>query len=404
MKLFIQTFFLFLLATQFLFAQKKIPVLNANSKSISVREGDFTYKNFWTISPELKPDIFVTNPFKGTKEVIFYTDIDTISFSVEPNKKYDFIISLNGYNAAYTQIDTDIKKKPTLKPKLSMQRKDNTKNTATDSLNFTLGKNSYIYLKGKVNNSDSLDFLFDTGAGMSVITSSLIESNKVKVKIDGQQKNSGSDGISNVSKSSKNVLEIGNLIWKDVPMLSIDYKGFPFDVVLGWVAFEDKIVEINYDKKVLVIHNSLPAIDSEFSKSEIKYIDGVPYIKGRLITNGKETEEWFDFDTGSDGTLIVGQKFAAASLLNGSLRTIGTSRSIGSTGIEFSQKIVRLPILKLGNFELYQVPISINDKDPQGVEYNEVIGNKILKRFNTILDFKNNAIYLKPNSLFYSPM
>lgn len=31
----------------------------------------------------------------------------------------------------------------------------------------------------------------------------------------------------------------------------------------------------------------------------------------------------------------------------------------------------------------------------ENVKLNKIIGNNILKRFNTIIDFKNNFIYLK---------
>ena len=53
---------------------------------------------------------------------------------------------------------------------------------------------------------------------------------------------------------------------------------------------------------------------------------------------------------------------------------------------------------------MYQIPLSMQEQEVKDVEHNENIGNKILKRFNTIIDFKNNFIYIKPNKLFYSPM
>ena len=60
--------------------------------------------------------------------------------------------------------------------------------------------------------------------------------------------------------------------------------------------------------------------------------------------------------------------------------------------------------LKLGDYEMYQIPLAIQEQEIKGDEHNENIGNNILKRFNTIIDFKNNYIYLKPNNLFYAPM
>lgn len=403
MKFIIQTFLLLILTTQFVFAQKKLPILKANKTIISIKEGDFDYKDIWTISPEVKPDIFVTNPFVGAKIITFYSDIDTLSFTVKPNKKYDFLILLNGKDTAFTQINTDLKGKPSLAPQAYIERKNAKNNTTSDTLHFALGKDNRIHLKGTVNGSDSLDFLFDTGASASVITSSLIDTKKVNVQFDGESENRGTDGVATVKTSSINTFEIGNLIFKNVSILSIDFKNASFDAVLGWVAFEDKIVEIDYENNILIIHKTLPKLDTEYAKLEMKNIDGIHYIKCKTTANGKESEAWFDFDTGSNGTLIIGQKYASDNSLNNGLKVLGTKTAMGSTGIGFAQTRVLLPKLKFGDFEMYQIPININDKDPQGTTNNENIGNNILKRFNTVIDFKNKVVYLKPNNLFYSP-
>jgi predicted aspartyl protease len=396
------TFLLITLSTQIVCGQNKLRILETNKTSIDIKEGDFLYKDAWTLSPQIKPDVFVTNTFTGTKKITFYSDIDSISFDVKPNKKYDFIILLNGKEKAHTQINTNNAENPSLEPKLTYKRQKNIKQE-TDTIQFTLGKDNGIHLKGKINNSDNLDFLFDTGAGSCVITSSLINQ-KVNLKIDGNQENAGTDGVSVVDKSSKNIIEIDNLIWEDVSLLSINYQKPAFDAVLGWIAFENKIIEIDYEKSILVIHQSLSNISKDYTKLEYKLIGGIPYIKCKLIVNEKESEGWFDFDTGSNGELIIGQKFAKNNLLNNVMKNIGTSKSVGSTGIAIKNNKVILPKLKLGEYEMYQIPLSIQEQEVEGDEHNENIGNNILKRFNTIIDFKNNYIYLKPNNLFYTPI
>lgn len=402
MRFIIQTFLVLVITTQFVYAQKKLPTLKTNSNSINIKEGTSEYKDIWTISPEVNPDIFVTNPFVGTKKIMFYSDIDSISFTLKPNRKYDFIILLNGKDKAYTQISTDSKGKPSLEPKLSYTRLKNT-NQVTDTIPFTLGKDNGIHIKGKINNSDTLDFLFDTGAGICVISSSIINQ-KVNLTIDGSQENSGTDGVATVDQSSKNIIEINNLKWENVPLLSINYQKPSFDAVLGWVIFEDKIVEIDYEKSVLVVHPFLPNLSKEYTKLEFKLIGGIPYIKCKFLVNEREIEGWFDFDTGSNGELIIGQKFAKDNLLNNAMKNIGTSQSVGSTGIAIKNNKYILPKLKLGDYEMYQIPLAIQEQEVKDDEHNENIGNNILKRFNTIIDFKNNYIYLKPNNLFYAPM
>jgi transglutaminase-like putative cysteine protease len=97
---------LFFLASLFLticnltFGQTK--VIRANSKSVDIRDGDEFSKNAWTISPEIKPDIYTTSS-KG-KKVTFYTDLDSLTVEITPTTKFDFIISLNDNTKALTQI------------------------------------------------------------------------------------------------------------------------------------------------------------------------------------------------------------------------------------------------------------------------------------------------------------
>lgn len=385
------------------FAQKKLPILKANTNQVNIREGKFTYKGAWTISPQVKPDVFVANPFAGEKQITFYTDIDSLTFNVKPNKKYNFIIRQIGKESAYTQISTFTAEKPSLEPKVFYSRINPDNDSETDSLDFYIGKDNRIHLKGSINGSENLDFIYDTGASSSVITSSLINT-KVKMALDGDAQNTGADGVSNLKTSSKNKLEIGNLIWNKVFFLSIDYKNMPFDAVLGWKTFENKIVEIDYEKQKLTLHDKMPDLSAEYSKLEFRFIDGIHYIKCKLLVNGKESETWFNFDTGSNGTLSIGQKFASENKLTGAMKKIGISKSIGSAGIEFDNDQVLLPKLKLGNYEMYQISMSIQKTTPKETGIRENIGNSILKRFNTIIDFQNGFIYLKPNTLFYSPI
>ncbi len=99
-----------LFAGQNVFAQQKLPIIKANSNVVDIRDGDDFQKGNWNISPEVKPDIFNVERFKGHKKVTFITDIDSITFDVEPQKTYDFIILLNNRDTAYTQFSTKTSK------------------------------------------------------------------------------------------------------------------------------------------------------------------------------------------------------------------------------------------------------------------------------------------------------
>lgn len=89
-----------ILIAQTTFAQRKLPIIRANSTNVDIKADGRLIKNAWIISPNEKLDVYTTS----AKKVTFYTDIDSISFKISPKKQYDFIILLNGNDSARTQI------------------------------------------------------------------------------------------------------------------------------------------------------------------------------------------------------------------------------------------------------------------------------------------------------------
>jgi hypothetical protein len=335
--------------------------------------------------------------------VSFVSDIDTLTFNVTPNNSYDFVIQFNN-EKAFTRINTDTQKEQSIPSNeiYEYYNDDKNKKTLTDTIPFTIGKDNRIYIKGKINNSDSLNIIFDTGANAFAITSAII-GEKVEMKMDGETLNHGSDGSSIKQTSSKNLIKVGNLIWNDVTFSAIDYNGLNFDVVMGWVAFGGKTVEINYDKKIIVIHEKLENIPLDYKKIETAMIKGIPYIRATMTANNKDYSGWFEFDTGASRSLYLSQKFTQTTNIDyKNLEFIGTSGSSGSKGVIFKRNIYKLPKLKIGELETYQIPISIAEQDPEGIDFNDLLGNDLLKRFNAIIDFENFQIYLKPNELLHS--
>jgi hypothetical protein len=84
----------------------EIPVINATSEKVDIYDGGNWSRGNWTLSPDLKPDIYKTKVNGENKKVSFYTDMDSITFIVEPKKTYDFIILLNKKDSCFHQINT----------------------------------------------------------------------------------------------------------------------------------------------------------------------------------------------------------------------------------------------------------------------------------------------------------
>lgn len=85
-------------------AQDKLPTIKSNSRVVSIEDGAQLKTNGWNLTPDAKPDVYEAELINGkSHQVTFITDRDRISFNVEENKKYDFIIEWDG-KICYTQI------------------------------------------------------------------------------------------------------------------------------------------------------------------------------------------------------------------------------------------------------------------------------------------------------------
>lgn len=99
-----KTFLLLLLLAAASAAQDKLPVVKSNVSVISIQDGETLKKDSWTLSPETKPDVYEADLVGGRpRKVTFITDVDSISFTVEEGKQYDFIIR-RGEDLCYTRI------------------------------------------------------------------------------------------------------------------------------------------------------------------------------------------------------------------------------------------------------------------------------------------------------------
>jgi Aspartyl protease len=373
--------------------QPTLPTLKTTTNKLDVKEGENLQKGIWELSRDVELDIYDAENKNIEQTITFYSDIDSLSFKVKPDSTYDFIILLNGKDKFPSRIST----------KYNTYRKDcNNCVITSDSIPFEIERDNRILIKGKVNDGESLGFLFDTGAEESMFYKSGF--NKMpNLKFAGTSNLVGGGGQVTAQFSLNNKLQISGLIWDRV---IFDYAGqqlHDYDGLIGYKIFEGKVAEINYDKKEIAIHSEMFDLEKSYSKANFKRIRNQYFIELTLQIGDREINGWFGFDTGSSGTLNISSEFAKENNLYNSMKKIGESsgRGVGPNTIKNDK--VTLPKLKIGEYELSELPIFVEQPPTKEYVLFSVVGSDILKRFNWVIDFKNNAIYLKPNNLFNQP-
>ena len=369
------------------------PVLRANSVDVDVRDGKNLYKKYWTVSPGLKKDVYYAHRFRTSNRITFITDVDSLSFQVEPGKTYGFIILLAGKDSCYTEIST-IRTTYHKTPDQPITR---------DTLPFALGQDNRIYVQGTINRSEPLRFFFDNGADNTIVFPSAFHKG-LRVTFDDSVQNNATGGSQIRQTSNINHLELSKMVWDNEWVMYINKQlGDNADGTIGYDVFQDKIVEINFDEMIMVIHDKPFHIDSSYARFDMNLNGGdVPFIKTSLFIGGSEFPKTLMFDMGATGCLFLNQQYLSKNNLYGKMRVIGNGARSGAGSGSFATRLAVLPKLVIGKFALTDLPINLPLPSAGNADAEE-LGMDVLKRFNTILDYQNNLIYLRPNRFFSSP-
>jgi len=362
-------------------------VVRANAKVADVRDGDVMQRGYWTILPEARPDVYVVRQVGSGRRVTFYTDVDSISFRVTRGSTHDFVIVLPNGDSAFTRVTT-------VDPnRLRYDRIAGTPRATADTILFTLGRGGKIFVRGSVNGSDTLDLMFDTGANNVVLSKSAFGKG-AKLRFSGTRENAAFGGTITVRESRGNLLEVGGLRWRGVPIIAIDRADG--DGIIGYNVFEDKSVEVDYGRRIIVVRDAPPALGAGYVELPTRLRNGLIFVQATLLDGGAHPG-WFELDTGASWALYVGHPFAAASRFPGAMERLGERSSGGMGTGRVRTDLVRLPALRLGRHELRGVPVDLERPSGEQQRGDGILGMDVLRRFDTVIDLREYRVWLRPN-------
>ncbi len=209
-----------------------------------------------------------------------------------------------------------------------------------------------IYIYCKVNDTDSLKFLFDTGANGSVINARA--KSKLLLDLKGSAQNVGFNGINEVEMAPINTLRFRTITKDNVALTVIPYETDAFDGVVGTDLMKGRIVAIDYEAQRFVFYERQDKIDvTGFDKQRLYRVDDYPAVVGSLLIKGKAYGGLFGLDSGAGEALTVAAPFAVHHKLAACMERTATAISQGSDGSIYEQPVVRCPAIKLADKHLY---------------------------------------------------
>ncbi|MDQ0968186.1 hypothetical protein QFZ20_003589 [Flavobacterium sp. W4I14] len=359
-------------------AQKKLPIIKAGVGQAKFYEAYKASSN-WYINPKIKLDVFTTGKITKSINIKFKTDIDSIVFRIGPGEQKEFIVLLNGKDSCRTKIVCpELKNFSKILPEVH------------DSIPFFVNKYNTNFLPVVFNKTDSLLLNFDSGATEVDFTTTAL---KQKVKSKPKLYNTDYD------------IKIGNHTYKS-KIYDIELAGNETDGLLGWDIFDGMIVALDYDQNRMMVHSTMPRQilqDKQYTRFKITYIKNKPFIESEISQSGIKNKSFFFFDLGYQRTAMLDNDLLREMRFpTEKMEVIKKVIMHGTRGNEIPVTTVKLQSLKIGNFELKNVPAQVMElnKPMPGVNVH-YLGTDILKRFNTVFDFQNDVIYLKPNHLYH---
>jgi len=273
---------------------------------------------------------------------------------------------------------------------------------------------SHIYIPSEV---DSIlgNFVFDTGADGLYIDSTFYTSNSFREfkYIYGMLPGTGSGSPQKVivitdTLSFKFENYSNNLTF--IPVLSLKpIIGDFADGIFGKQDFANKILEINYFHKFIRLLNDLSTIDtSDYVKISMKKERNRLFVPATVQINDSVTiQDYLLLDIGSGSSIEItsttADKYKLSSIIN---NKIPYYTKYGGVSGHSSSYDFRASSIKIGNYKLNNVTMSYSE-DKNGAlshdDYAGLLGNEILERFDVIIDFMNEDLYLKPNQNYNKP-
>ena len=270
--------------------------------------------------------------------------------------------------------------------KLSTKGKVNSNNFYTKVL-FTNHK-GVIGLNVEIN-GEIKKFLFDTGADLSLVQQKKISGRRYNISgASGRKMKLGTDIVSS--------MKIDKIEFSDTYAFNGDLVGLKeqvsnFGGIIGQPIIRKANWLINYPKKELELSNRNLA-DDEFKEIQIIRENGYnPYTY--LEMNNKKYKVVIDLGSSSTINLPTDSEFAKDLLKTKTIEFTNNTRERYSLGglQKINEKVGNIPKIKLGEFELENVEVNINQSSQPR------IGINFFKDFQIYIDNTNKTYKLKKN-------
>ncbi len=253
------------------------------------------------------------------------------------------------------------------------------------------------------NYSDSLNFVLDTGSGGISLDSTTCDYYKLKL-VPSDRIVRGIAGMKYVSFANDHSIHLPGLTVNSLDFHINNYEvltsayGMRIDGIMGYSFFRRYIVYIDYDEQVIKI----------YSVGTFKYPKGGYLLKPQFSTlpmqfagvrDDRNVMAKFYLDTGAGLCILMNDDFAKDSAIFRKKRKMYLTQAEGLGG-KTDMLLSVVKEVKIGPYRFRNVPAYVFGDEFNVTNYpvlGGLLGNDLLRRFNVLLNYPMQEIYIKPN-------
>ncbi|PWJ44681.1 aspartyl protease family protein [Sediminitomix flava] len=277
--------------------------------------------------------------------------------------------------------------------------------------------NNLIIIPVCINDSDSLNFILDSGASFTLLSNAALAQSLGVQKVRSYSlKGLGNNFNLTAWTSTSNKVELPyiegynqDIIFPEIDLKLGENMGIPIHGVIGYGVFNDFIVRINYFKKYLQLYKRSYYQQKKQDKFRKKY-DAFPisiegrraYIESYLLSNTDSQRVKLLIDSGSSHLLSLFKEssknisipekstytFLGTGIGGNILGHIAKSKSTLFENINMGDVYISYPDSNFINYQLIK-----NDR-------NGSIGANFLRHFDVVIDYESQELLMKQREKF----
>lgn len=270
----------------------------------------------------------------------------------------------------------------------------------------------HSFIKVKVNGSEELDFIFDTGDGLTVLN--INRAQELGMTSGSTASTTSAEGTISGKLLKHQELTISGAPIHDVKiyetgLLHLEMSiGRDIDGIIGYDILKNFVVSMDYDKMQMDLYNAAGYVyHGKGTAMDINLTSYIPHIYGTFtLSNGDSLNGEFFVDTGAKASIDFNTPFVEANNLTSKIGDSYVYLVAGLGKKEFEHHRGKVPSFGSIGFSFTDVPVGLSHAK-SGIQNHKkvagILGSELLRKFNIVYNYAAKKMFWEKNESYSKP-